>query len=312
MSRNLWFLFASWFTARNDFNSTIIGGFMFQYLSRALLSVLFVVSTSTAFAFPLPKIHMAQKDLPKDFTADHHFDGIVALDNCSGSIVKFEGTKDTDQAMVLTNGHCYEGGFSDPGQFVLHAPSSRTFTVLDDSAQDNGTVNATEVIYSTMTGTDITLYKLAETYVDILKNTGAHAMTLSSKHPSEQTPMEVISGYWRRGYSCHIQAFVTQLNEDKWSFTDSIRYSRPGCETIGGTSGSPIVEDGTRTVIGINNTGNESGEKCTMNNPCEVDKQGNITYERGVSYGQQTYIIYSCLNPNMELDLATPGCLLAH
>ncbi len=285
---------------------------MFRNLSRLSVSILFAATTSTALAFPLPKFEMGKKPLPQNFTAQHNFNGIVALDDCSGSIVQFEGSKDTDQAMVLTNGHCYEGGFSDAGKAISHVPSSRSFTVLDDNANEVGSINATEVIYSTMTGTDITIYKLQQTYAQILQETGAHALTLSSKHPSEQTPMEVISGYWKRGYSCHIDGFVNELHEDQWTFTDSIRYSRPGCETIGGTSGSPIVEDGTRTMIGINNTGNENGEKCTMNNPCEVDTQGNITYEKGISYGQQTYIIYSCLNSSLEFDLTTPGCSLTH
>jgi hypothetical protein len=92
----------------------------------------------------------------------------------------------------------------------------------------------------------------------------------------------------------------------------SIKYTEPGCLVIGGTSGSPIIETGTRTVIGVNNTGNEDGLSCRMNNPCEVDKQGNISYQKGWSYGQQTYWVYSCRNSTTgELDLNLPGCKLA-
>jgi V8-like Glu-specific endopeptidase len=123
--------------------------------------------------------------------------------------------------------------------------------------------------------------------------------------------MEVISGYWMRGYSCNIETFVPKLEEDGWVCEDSIRYSRPGCETIGGTSGSPVIRAGTRTVIGVNNTGNEDGEKCTMNNPCEIDKDGKIVFQKGYSYGQQTYWVYSCLNQYNEIDLKVPGCQLA-
>jgi hypothetical protein len=80
---------------------------------------------------------------------------------------------------------------------------------------------------------------------------------------------------------------------------------------IGGTSGSPIIARGTRTVIGINNTGNEDGLRCEENNPCEIDEKGNVFYQRGQNYGQQTYWIYSCLTPNFDIDLNKPGCLLA-
>ena len=54
-----------------------------------------------------------------------NFEGIVALSNCSGSIVRYESSRDDDQAMVLTNGHCYEGGFINAGTFVLNADSTR-------------------------------------------------------------------------------------------------------------------------------------------------------------------------------------------
>jgi V8-like Glu-specific endopeptidase len=135
---------------------------------------------------------------------------------------------------------------------------------------------------------------------------------LASKHPALTEPIQVISGYWSRGYACAIEAFVPQLKEDRWTSEDSIRYSRPGCETIGGTSGSPIIQASNRSVIGVNNTGNEDGEKCTMNNPCEVDGNGNITFQQGYSYGQETYWVYSCLNQYNELDLGVASCLLPH
>jgi hypothetical protein len=91
---------------------------------------------------------------------------------------------------------------------------------------------------------------------------------------------------------------------------NSIRYTRPGCETIGGTSGSPIVAAGTLTVVGINNTGNENGEKCTMDNPCEVSRDGTVLAEKGVSYGQNIALIYSCLDSQLRLDLKLPNCRL--
>ena len=83
-----------------------------------------------------------------------------------------------------------------------------------------------------------------------------------------------------------------------------------GRETIGGTSGSPIIHAETYEVIGINNTGNENGGKCTLNNPCEVDEQGNITVTKGASYGQQLFQIYTCLNDQGQFDLTVEGCKL--
>ncbi len=243
---------------------------------------------------------------------DYDFEGIVALSNCSGSLIQLEGAPDSDFALILTNGHCYEGGFSRPGTFVYGRPSQRNFSLLDSSANRVGRVTAQVVVYSTMTDTDMTIYRLRETYEQIKSKYGIRPLTLSSKRPQERTPMQVISGYWLRGYACSVETFVHQLREDAWTFSDSIRYSQPGCDTIGGTSGSPILATGTREVIGVNNTGNESGERCTMNNPCEVDEAGQVTFQKGTSYGQQTYWVYSCLNSSREIDLSIPGCLLPH
>lgn len=64
-------------------------------------------------------------------------------------------------------------------------------------------------------------------------------------------------------------------------------------------------------VIGVNNTGNEDGERCTLNNPCEVDANGNITVDQGAAYGQQTWWFYTCLTATRTLDLNKAGCQLA-
>lgn len=278
-----------------------------------LLSIIFVSYSFSFSAFALP-INKDLKSviLPESFGVNYDFEGIVALSNCSGSLIQLEGAPDSDLGLILTNGHCFEGGFAKPGTFFYHKPSTRTFTLLNPQGSNLGKVTATEAVYATMTRTDMTIYKLKETYAEIKSKYAVRPFTLSSERAKESDPIEVISGYWRRGYSCGIEAFVNELREDKWTMTDSIRYSRPGCETIGGTSGSPVVRAGTKIVIGVNNTGNESGEKCTMNNPCEVDSSGSISYVKGYSYGQQTYWIYSCLNANREIDLAVPGCLLLH
>ena len=119
--------------------------------------------------------------------------------------------------------------------------------------------------------------------------------------------IEIISGYWERGYSCGIDSFVFSLLEAGWIFRDSVRYTQ-GCDTIGGTYGSPIIASAFREVIAINNTSNESGEKCTINNSCEVNEAGDTFVQKGLRYGQQTYNIYNCLNDLKELSLDKQGC----
>jgi len=285
-----------------------------QPMSQLIGSALVLAATvlgQTANALPLPTLANT-REIPANFTTNYDFEGIVALSNCSGSVIRFEKSLDTDQAIVLTNGHCLETGFPKPGQVITHQPSSRTFRLMQSDSGVVARLHATEVIYSSMTKTDITMYRIKETYADIMKNNKVRPFTLVSTHPEVGQAMQVVSGYWSRGYSCQIEAFVPHIKEAGWLWDDSIRYSRPGCEVIGGTSGSPIVGTGTRDVIGINNTGNMNGELCTEDNPCEEDANGaNPVAHEGYSYGEQTYQIYTCLDAKNQIDLTLAGCLLA-
>lgn len=269
-----------------------------------------IMFTAYAHAFP---IATAPRPVdPSPLAAGYDFEGIVALSGCSGSLVQFEGQPDTDKAYVLTNGHCYEGGWPAPGTAYHNRSSRVTFTLLRPDGRDAGKIRATKAVYVTMTGTDVALYRVNETYDQIKSRFNIRPLTMSPEHPALHQKLDIISGYWRRGYTCSIDKFVHILREAAWDNADSIRFSSPGCETIGGTSGSPITAHGTRVVIGINNTGNENGARCTESNPCEIDENGNVSYKRGWNYGQQTFWFYSCLTANFEIDLEIPGCQLVH
>lgn len=238
----------------------------------------------------------------------YDFEGIVKLSNCSGSLVRFKGQPLNTKGIVLTNGHCVSRRFIKPGQIILNKRDRRRMRVADTNMRFTR-IRAEKILYGTMTGTDAALFRIQQTYEE-LERKGISALELSDVRPYVDTEIEVISGYWERGYSCQIEKFIHEMREADWVFEDSLRYSRPGCETIGGTSGSPIIDKDKRTVIGVNNTGNESGRECTMNNPCEVDANGNVNVIKGASYGQQTYWFYDCVTPDYEIDPNLPGCKL--
>jgi V8-like Glu-specific endopeptidase len=247
---------------------------------------------------------------PEASAATTTFSGTVALSNCSGSVVKPADTPDTAPALVMSNGHCLESGFPAPGEVITGQASSRTFDLLSSDGQSTlGTLQAQKIIYATMTDTDVSLYQLTSTYAQIKQQYGVSPLELVTTHPTASTHIDVVSGYWKKIYSCSIDGFVHELHENGWVWKDSIRYT-PECKTIGGTSGSPIVETATGKVIGINNTSNENGERCTLNNPCEVDESGNVTVHPDTKYGEETYGIPACLSPANEIALDQAGCTL--
>jgi len=237
------------------------------------------------------------------------FAGTVSLSNCSGSVVRFPRSADGDPALVLTNGHCLETGFPEPGEVVVGQSSSRSFGLLDSAGTRVATLRASKVAYSTMTDTDVTIYQLTRTYAQIRSSYGINALTLADTHPVAGAAIKVVSGYWKRIYSCAVDGFVYRLKEGDWTWKDSVRYTS-ACNTIGGTSGSPVIDNATGKVVAVNNTGNEDGGTCTVNNPCEVDANGKVTVRQGINYAEETYLIPACFGTGNQLDLSASGCTL--
>ncbi|MFJ7494465.1 serine protease [Streptomyces sp. NPDC097727] len=237
------------------------------------------------------------------------FAGTVALSNCSGSLVRMPNSQATDPGLVMTNGHCLETGFPSAGQVITNQSSTRSFTLLNASAGTAGTLKANKVVYATMTDTDVTLYQLTKTYAQIQQSTGIGPLTLSGTHPVQGHAIDVVSGYWKRVYSCSVDGFAYRLKEGQWTWKDAVRYT-PECQVIGGTSGSPVIDTTTGQVTAINNTINENGESCTLDNPCEVNEQGAVTIRQGTGYAQETYGIPACFTTGNKLNLSATGCTL--
>ncbi len=278
---------------------------------KTFLLLAIMTMSASAFALPVAPFDALQVAPLKSKTLnslEYDFEGIVKLSNCSGALIKFNGMPSSAKAIVMTNGHCIQKptGYLNPGEAWFNRPMAREMKLFDKS-MNLFPIKTTKIIYATMTDTDLALYELDKSYAEIFKTTNVRPLLLDTMRPSLGHPIEIISGYWDRGYSCEVDNFIFQVKEGQWTWTDSIRYT-PGCDTIGGTSGSPIIAKGERVVIGINNTSNDKGEKCTLNNPCEVSANGDINATQGVRYGQQTYNIYNCLTVDFKLDLNINGC----
>ncbi|MDG9716331.1 serine protease [Streptomyces sp. DH24] len=237
------------------------------------------------------------------------FAGSVSLSNCSGSLIRMPDSRDDDPALVMSNGHCLESGFPAPGEVVVDQASSRSFGLLDANGTRVATLRAARLAYATMTDTDVAVYRLTQTYAQIKAASGIAPLTLNDTRPAAGTAISVVSGYWKRIYRCSVDGFAHRLKEGDWTWKDSVRYTA-ACDTVGGTSGSPVVDEATGKVVAVNNTGNESGERCTVNNPCEVDESGTVTVREGINYAQQTYPIPACFGIGNKLDLGADGCVL--
>ncbi|MCO5973769.1 trypsin-like serine protease [Actinoallomurus soli] len=235
-------------------------------------------------------------------------EGAVDLNDCTGSVVRTSASRPKDPALMLTNGHCVQGQPPAPGTALVDQPADREVPIADPQGYPQTTARANRLVYATMTGTDIALYRLDKTYAQ-LRAAGAKVFQLTS------TPVragdKLTMAYTSIRLNCTAEAVVTHLREGGYQQDDSIRYATSeDCAPWHGTSGSALLAPDGNTVVGIHNTHNDAGEQCTDNNPCEVGTDGAVTSVQGRAYGQQVHMIAACLTKGSQLDLSRQGCTL--
>lgn len=239
------------------------------------------------------------------------FDSTVSIYNCSASVIKLPGSRDTDRALVMTNGHCIEPVFDRylrRGEVVtnhsLNRLSNPYFKDISfyggNTPRELTNAQLTDVVYATMDNTDLAILRTNKTYGQ-LKSSGVKVRPLSTGHPNIGTSIHIPSTYWNKSYSCKIDGFAHELHEGDWVWRDAMRYTASGCQVQPGSSGSPVVNSATGAIIGVNNTYVEGGTQCTLSNACEVDYSGNRKMIPKRGYATQTYYISTCFNGSLSL-----------
>ncbi len=276
---------------------------------KSILLLALAFSVSSAFAVgPAPEVNPLVLRYPHNkLLADPIFEGIVKLSNCSGSLVTFKGMPKSKKALVMTNGHCV--GFTKMGDVITNKPVTRVVSVFDADKKLHK-LDITRIVYATQSYTDVTFYETTMSYQEIEDQYNVEALTIEDSLTAVGTKIDVVSGYWEILTSCEAEAIAKILKEDIWVWLNSVRYSSD-CMTKGGYSGSPVIARNTRTIVAIHNTGNNGKLDCSDNNPCEANPYGEVVFQ-GLNrrYGQQVYMVYSCLDENFDIDLGMNGCEL--
>ncbi|MEU5265917.1 serine protease [Amycolatopsis sp. NPDC021455] len=247
-------------------------------------------------------------DVPADDPVPN-VEGAVELYGCVGSVVRAPASRPKDPALLLTNGHCVQGQRPAPGTALVDRPADREVPIADRQGYPQATARANRLLYATMTGTDIALYRLDKTYAQLTAE-GAKIFRLTDTPVRAGDALTMAATSSR--LTCTAEAVVTHLREGGYQQDDSIRYATSDdCAPWHGTSGSALLAPDGTTVVGIHNTHNDAGEQCTDDNPCEVGPDGTVTSVRGRGYGQQVYRIAACLAKGSKLDLANRDCTLS-
>ncbi|WP_020502233.1 trypsin-like serine protease [Sciscionella marina] len=232
----------------------------------------------------------------------------VSLNGCTGSVVRSPDARQQDPALLLTNGHCTTGDRPAPGKASVDQPADLSVPIADHQGYPRVTAHANRLMYATMTGTDIALYRLDTSYAQLeAKHAKVFRLGTSPVRAGDKLSM----AYSSERLSCTAEAIVPRLREGGYQQDGSIRYGESkSCLPQHGMSGSALLAPDGRTIVGIHNTHNESGARCTENNPCEVAADGAVSSVKGRGYGQQVRMIPGCLTAGSELDLDRPGCTL--
>lgn len=275
-------------------------------------ALLLAVSMASATAFAIPQAPKLLNPLVRSTSGEAVdptlFEGIVKFSNCSGSVVSFKGAPLANKAIVMTNGHCHPK--LKLNEVIINKPATGRVSVFDASMKLHK-LNLVKTIYASMNQTDVTFYEADKTYKEILEQYDVEALELDNSITAIPESIHVISGYWEILTSCEAEAIVPFLKEDKWTWVNSIRYSKD-CMTKGGYSGSPVIAQNTRTVVGIHNTGNNGKFDCSDMNPCEQNEAGEVIFNiPNRRYAQQVFQFYKCLNEKHEIDVTVAGCDVA-
>ncbi|GAA4621073.1 trypsin-like serine protease [Saccharopolyspora hordei] len=234
--------------------------------------------------------------------------GAVTMDGCVGSVVRTPAARPEDPALLLTNGHCVEGERPAPGSALVDRPADQEVPIADRQGYPQTYARANRLVYATMTGTDIALYRLDKTYGQLAEE-GARVFDLATEPVRAGEPLTM--AYTSQRFHCTAEAVVPHLREGGYQQDDAIRYATTEeCAPWPGTSGSALLAADGHTVVGVHNTHNRDGGQCTENNPCEVGPDGSVTAVQGRAYGQQVHQVAACLAEGSELDLSRPGCTL--
>ena len=246
---------------------------------------------------------------PATAAPDTRFVGTARLPNCSGAVVRWAAALDTDPAVVITNGHCVRFPFLGARETLVDVRQHKKIELLDGRGDVATTVRGTRLAYATMYRTDLAVYELRESYAD-LAAAGVTPLALATRGPSRGDEIRIPSGYWVEQRACTTTGTAYRLHERAWDWQGSIRLpARDGCGIRGGYSGSPIVSRTTGEVVGIANTGYVGGRRC-VDSACEENRRGRVVMRRNMNYGQQTWLLTTCIGADRRFDLSVEGCRL--
>lgn len=248
------------------------------------------------FLFTLLSSHMA-------LAAPAAYDAMAKIRNCSASVIQFEGQKDSDNVLLLTNGHCVSCNLSTTDA-IINQPYSDVVTLYrGNTPLIVGSLSIDQIVYATMTNTDLAILRTDLSYQNLQDKLRLAPRKISNQLPEKNDAVSVTSGHLEQHYRCQVDDIINAVREDQWQWHPAVRLKpSEACQIKPGASGAPVMNNEGK-IVALINTGNQEGQSCTLNNPCEIDASGQISVNKGAVYAVDTRMLNACF-PNGKLNLS--------
>ncbi|MEE5057025.1 trypsin-like peptidase domain-containing protein [Pseudomonas alliivorans] len=249
----------------------------------------------------------------------NHWNGIGRMESmenrmCTAVLIDTRTDTNVDApAYVLSSGHCT---YVQPGQAAtdLEIEGHVEFNYFKDIPPGKRPVYPLKKIHwSSMRGVDLALLELQAPLSRLLED-GITPMKLSGT--AAQTGSEVLSvsaplapnGHTLRLSACEVDA-VVNIIEHPYAWNANLRNR---CEDVlPGSSGSPLIDRHTNTIIGIMGTGTRGAteqSRCFADSPCEVS-DGKATWSADTTYASPIDVLHACFVEGV-FERSLPTCRL--
>jgi hypothetical protein len=234
--------------------------------------------------------------------------------SCTASVIAGAATPSpTQRALVLTAGHCVEETNDNTVIVDRVASPAWSFTpaYFIDTQARHRSFGIGRVLYATMKRADLAVLELHATYGE-LAELGVHPLHLMAGAAAPDLPIELVhipvigvaeNERFLRHSSCRGEANQRLIEGTApWWWEAAIPNDCAG--VAGGTSGSPVFQEGGADVIGVLNTTATPGYVgCGLGRPCELGEDNRMLSRDDTNYAIPVDRIARALRADSTLDI---------
>ena len=240
--------------------------------------------------------------------ADARFAGTARLPGCSGAVVRWPSALDSDPAVVITNGHCVRFPFLGARETLVDEKQWKRIELLDGGGDVATTVRGTRLAYAPCIAPTSPSTSCAS-------RTPTSPRQASPRSPSprravagrqDQDPVRLLD----RAAACTTTGTAYRLHERGWDWQRSIRLpALDGCGSAAATPARPSCPARPARSSASPTPATSVGAGASTRRARRTVAAACVM-RSNMNYGQQTWLLTTCIGADRRFDLAVAGCRL--